>query len=108
MGIEDVGKGKKYRARINVSFGKQRPMVNVGEIFQLDDADLAKRLLAEGSITEDLKAEEVETKPGEATYTDSSKPPANVTKNAAETAADAKEAADLADESPKGKTARGR
>lgn len=86
MSVEDVTKGKKYRARINISFGKQRPIVNAGEVFQLDDVELAKKLLAEGSISDDLKGkDEPETKEGEATRTDTSMPPANVTRNAAET-----------------------
>jgi hypothetical protein len=88
----DPTKGKKYRARINVSFGKARPHVLAGEVFHLDDPELAKKLLAEGSITEDLKGEEEEDKPGEATFTDPSKPPHNVTKNAAETAGAAADA----------------
>jgi hypothetical protein len=61
-----------------------------GEIFQLDDADLAKKLLEQGSISSDLKgAKEPAVKAGEATMTDPTKPGANVTKNAAETAGDA-------------------
>lgn len=88
--------GKKYRARINVSFGKMkdkngkdRPMVNAGDVFTLDDPELTKRLLAEGSITEDLKeVVDPNAKPGDATFTDPSKAPANVTKNAAEMAGD--------------------
>ncbi len=90
MALKDVNQGPKFRARTNISFGKMRPTVMAGEIFQLDDADLAKKLLAEGTISSDLKgAKEPATKPGEATMTDKSKPPANVTKNAAETTGDA-------------------
>jgi hypothetical protein len=90
MPLKDLDKGPKFRARHNVSFGKIRPTVMAGEIFQLDDPDLAKKLLAEGAISTDLKgAKEPEVKPGEATRTDPTKPPANVVKNAAETAGDA-------------------
>ena len=92
MPIEDVNKGPKFRARINVSFGKMRPTVMAGEIFQLDDPDLAKKLLADGAISSDLKGAKEPVKPGEATRTDPTKPPANVTKNAAETAGEAADA----------------
>lgn len=51
----DLSKGKSYKARTNVSFGQERPTVMAGEIFKLDDPDLAKTLLASNSITEDLE-----------------------------------------------------
>jgi hypothetical protein len=87
MALKDLDKGPKFRARTNVSFGKVRPTVMAGEIFQLDDPDLAKKLLAAGTISSDLKgAKEPEVKAGEATHTDPTKPAANVTQNAAETA----------------------
>jgi hypothetical protein len=90
MALKDLDKGPKFRARTNISFGKVRPTVMAGEIFQLDDADLAKKLQDAGQISSDLKgAKEPPVKAGEATRTDASKPPANVTKNAAETAGDA-------------------
>jgi hypothetical protein len=89
MPLKDVDKGPKFRARTNVSFGKVRPTVMAGDIFQLDDPDLAKKLLDAGTISSDLKgAKEPAGKPGEATYTDPTRPGANVTKNAAETRGD--------------------
>jgi hypothetical protein len=90
MALKDIDKGTKYRAKINISFGKVRPTVMAGEIFQLDDPDMVKKLLANGSISTDLKvpAKEAAVKPGpgQATHTDPNKPPAGVVKNAAETA----------------------
>lgn len=50
----DITKGKKYKARTNISFGKSRPQVMAGETFNLDDPELAKELLASNSITADL------------------------------------------------------
>jgi hypothetical protein len=43
--------GQKYRALQNISFGKDRPAVGPGDIFQLDDAAQAKDLLAKGYIS---------------------------------------------------------
>jgi endonuclease YncB( thermonuclease family) len=51
-GTSDVSKGKKYRAVTNVSFGKDRAPVVAGQVFQLDDADLAKELIKKGAITD--------------------------------------------------------
>jgi hypothetical protein len=52
---QDTTKGKQYRALHNVGFGKDRAQVPAGQIFNLDDADVAKELLAKGAISEDLK-----------------------------------------------------
>lgn len=46
--------GPKYKARTNVSFGVAGH-VHAGQIFQLDDPILAKKLLADGTITENVK-----------------------------------------------------
>jgi hypothetical protein len=91
----DPTKGKRYKAITNVSFGKLRPTVMAGETFQLDDDDLAKELIANGSITKDLDFVDESKAAGEASQTDPNKPAANVTQNAAEVrGAAADEAAD--------------
>jgi hypothetical protein len=97
----DPTKGPKFKAVTNVSFGKLRPTVMAGQVFQLDDADLAKELLASGSITKDLSFVD-ESKAGEPTQTDSSKPGPNVSQNAAELRG--KAADDAADEAETGKS----
>jgi hypothetical protein len=49
------GKGTEYRAITNVGFGKDRPDVKAGELFNLDDDDQAKDLIAKGVISKNVK-----------------------------------------------------
>jgi len=105
----DITKGKKYKARTNVSFGKTRPMVMAGETFNLDDPDLAKELLASNSITADLgHVEDLNTAGGtNAGLTDKELAHAPGTvRTAAEQRGDAADEAQEAD-ADKNKTAKG-
>jgi hypothetical protein len=53
----DLTKGTQYRALQNISFGKARPAVKAGQLFNHDDAGVVKELLAKKAITTDVKAE---------------------------------------------------
>jgi len=61
MTTDAKSKGTNYRALTNVSFGKAeegkatRAAVKAGDIFSLDDDDVAKDLLAKGAISKTLK-----------------------------------------------------
>lgn len=55
---KDFTKGKKYKALTRISFGHERPGIEPGQHFNLDDDELAKKLIASNSITADLKHEE--------------------------------------------------
>jgi hypothetical protein len=55
---KDFTKGRKYKALTRISFGHERPAIEPGQHFNLDDDELAKKLLASNSITTDMKHEE--------------------------------------------------
>jgi hypothetical protein len=55
---KDFTKGKKYKALTRISFGHERPAIEPGQHFNLDDDELAKKLIESNSITTDLKHEE--------------------------------------------------
>lgn len=55
---KDFTKGRKYKALTRISFGHERPAVEAGEVFALDDEELAKKLLSQNSISKDLEHEE--------------------------------------------------
>jgi hypothetical protein len=52
---DSKSKGTQYRAVTNVSFGKDRAPVKAGDLFSLDDDDVAKDLLEKGAISKNIK-----------------------------------------------------
>lgn len=61
---KDFTKGRKYVAKINVSFGVERDMVLAGQTFFLDDEVVEKKLLADNAITSNLNFVEKINKSG--------------------------------------------
>lgn len=53
--MTEKAKGTQYRAVTNVSFGKDRGPVKAGDLFYLDDDDVAKDLIARGAISKNTK-----------------------------------------------------